>query len=234
MKVIMALDGKGYRINQREVQKMDKETLKKGTRIYYNGDMANEEGKGVITDQRTSQFGTVVDIKMDDGRTFPSLSVVIFSDKYLGHGGTRFVTEEAYNLFRQEATDRIMEELEKGKEKKKMALTETEMRKVGAEYHKKKKAVTDDELDAMLEDASREAEKRGESDVEPKKEKIMIDIKKIIKLKNLVVKAIEITEEDKKAYEGDDEAHPALQYRLGMLHCQKDILDRLNDLIIQG
>ena len=65
-------------------------------------------------------------------------------------------------------------------------------------------------------------------------EKTMIDINKVIKLRDQVIRAIEITEEDKKVYEGDDEAHPALQYRQGMLHCQKDILDMLNDLIIQG
>lgn len=67
-----------------------------------------------------------------------------------------------------------------------------------------------------------------------KEEKTMIDIKKLIRLRNLILTAIEITEEDKKKFEGDDEAHPALQYRLGMLHCQKDIRDKLNALIIQG
>jgi len=47
---------------------MNKETLKKGTRIYYGGDMANDEGFGTITSQTTDKFGTFVGIKMDDGR----------------------------------------------------------------------------------------------------------------------------------------------------------------------
>jgi len=94
---------------------MNKETLKKGTRIYYNGDMANEEGRGTITKQVTDKSGDYVYIKMDDGRDINRLPVMAFSDKYLGHGGTRFVTEEAYKLFRQEAVDRITEELEERK-----------------------------------------------------------------------------------------------------------------------
>ena len=85
---------------------MKKEDLKKGTRIYYNGDMANEEGLGVITNQRTDDWGTIVDIKMDDGREF-NVPIGIFSDEYLGHGGTRFVTEEAYRDFRQAEIDKI-------------------------------------------------------------------------------------------------------------------------------
>lgn len=130
-----------HQINQRET-KMIKEDLEKGTRIYYNGDMANDEGHGVVTGQGADDFGTWVNVKMDDGRKFDKLSVVIFSDKYLGHGGTRFVTEEAYNLFRQEAADRVMEELKKGK-----------------------KGISDDRLDELLVKASKEAEHRGESEL---------------------------------------------------------------------
>lgn len=92
---------------------MEKERLEKGVRIYYNGDMANDEGLGVIISQETDEWGTHVNIKMDDGREFNKLSVVIFSDEYLGHGGTRFVTEEAYKKYRQLATERLMEGLRK-------------------------------------------------------------------------------------------------------------------------
>lgn len=127
---------------------MDKKDLTKGTRIYYTGDMANEEGLGVITRQITDRFGTVVDIRMDDKRFFPSISVIAFSDKYLGHGGTRFVTEEAYRDFRQDQIDKV----------------EATLAQKDAERSEKKKPVTDDELDAMLVEASEEAEKRGESD----------------------------------------------------------------------
>lgn len=81
---------------------MKTEILKEGVRIYYNGDMANEEGFGVITKRYEDHiWGVSVDVKMDDGRTFPKLSVVIFSEEYLGHGGTRWVTEEAYKEYRK-------------------------------------------------------------------------------------------------------------------------------------
>lgn len=92
------------------------ETLKRGLRIYYNGDMANEEGFGIITSLQRNKWGTFVDIKMDDGRTFPSLSIAIFSEEYLGHGGTRFVTEEAYKKFKQAAVDKIKAQLKKREE----------------------------------------------------------------------------------------------------------------------
>lgn len=97
---------------------MNKETLKKGTRIYYNGDMANEEGLGVIVSQQTDEWGTTVNIKMEDGREINGLSIVNFSKEYLGHGGTRFVTEEAYKKFRQAAVDKIEAQLKERKEKK--------------------------------------------------------------------------------------------------------------------
>lgn len=90
---------------------MKSEDLKKGTRIYYNGDMANEEGLGTIVEQKTDKWGTHVNIKMDDGRDIKGLSIVMFSDEYLGHGGTRFVTEEAYKKFRQAAIERVKKSL---------------------------------------------------------------------------------------------------------------------------
>jgi len=94
---------------------MKKEDLKKGTRIYYNGDMANDEGLGVITEQKTDKWGTHVNIKMDDGRDINGLSIVMFSDEYLGHGGTRFVTEEAYKKYRQATIERLNKSLEERK-----------------------------------------------------------------------------------------------------------------------
>jgi len=93
---------------------MEKEQLKKGVRIFYNGDMANEEGLGIITKQTTDEWGTHVDIKMDDGREF-NVSIVIFSDEYLGHGGTRFVTEEAYKKYRQRVIERLEKEMQKAR-----------------------------------------------------------------------------------------------------------------------
>ena len=95
---------------KKKENKVNEENLEKGVRIYYNGDMANEEGLGIITSQVTDRWGTFVNIKMDDGREF-NVSIVIFSEDYLGHGGTRFVTEEAYNRFRQAQIERIEREL---------------------------------------------------------------------------------------------------------------------------
>jgi len=86
---------------------MNKETLKKGTRIYYGGDMANDEGFGTITSQTTDKFGTFVGIKMDDGREM-NISIVCFSDEYLGHGGTRWVTKEAWEKFRNKTFARFI------------------------------------------------------------------------------------------------------------------------------
>ncbi|KKN25909.1 hypothetical protein LCGC14_0879910 [marine sediment metagenome] len=88
---------------------MNKETLKKGTRIFYGGDMANDEGFGTITSQQTDKFGDFLTIKMDDGREFKSLTPALFSEEYLGHGGTRWVTKEAWEIFRKKTNARFIE-----------------------------------------------------------------------------------------------------------------------------
>ncbi len=62
-------------------------------------------------------------------------------------------------------------------------------------------------------------------------EKTMIDIDKLIRLRNLVLTAIDITKEDMKKFQ---EGTPNHSYRLGMLHCQKDLEEKLSSLIIQG
>lgn len=80
--------------------------LPKGTRIYYGGDMANNDGFGTITGTESDKWGQFVTIKMDDGRNIKHLPICCFSDEYLGHGGTRFVTIEAYNKYRQAIADR--------------------------------------------------------------------------------------------------------------------------------
>jgi len=86
---------------------MNQENLRPGTRIYYTGDMANEEGFGTITSQQEDQFGIFMTIRMDDGREFKSLTIANFSDEYLGHCGTRFVTKEAYERFHRAAIERL-------------------------------------------------------------------------------------------------------------------------------
>ena len=81
--------------------------LEKGTKIYYGGDMANKEGFGVITEKSNIGYGDFVNIKMEDGRDIKQLSTCGFSEKYLGHGGTRFVTKKAYMNWKQETADRF-------------------------------------------------------------------------------------------------------------------------------
>ncbi len=71
-----------------------------GTRIYYGGDMANLEGFGTITAIEKNRWGVQIKIAMDDGRKI-NIPPCLFSPEYLGHGGTRFVTEAAYNDYRQ-------------------------------------------------------------------------------------------------------------------------------------
>jgi hypothetical protein len=80
--------------------------LPKDTRIYYGGDMANQPGFGTITNTISDKWGQFVNIKMDDGRHINSLPICSFSDEYKGHGGTRFVTVDAYNKYRQDMADR--------------------------------------------------------------------------------------------------------------------------------
>ena len=81
--------------------------LEKGTEIYYGGDMANSEGFGIITETGNIGYGDFVNIKMEDGRDIKQLSVNCFSEEYLGHGGTRFVTKKAYKKWKQEMADRF-------------------------------------------------------------------------------------------------------------------------------
>ncbi len=75
--------------------------LTKGTRIWYNGDKANEEGKGKIVKRTETEYGPLVYIVLDDGRKF-DIFTAGFSPVYLGHGGTRFVTWDAYSTYRKQ------------------------------------------------------------------------------------------------------------------------------------
>jgi len=64
-----------------------------------------------------------------------------------------------------------------------------------------------------------------------KEEKTMVDINKLIKLRDQVRGAIAIESSNKDKFE---ESTPAYSYRLGIIHNLKDMEDRLNNLIIQG
>lgn len=62
-------------------------------------------------------------------------------------------------------------------------------------------------------------------------EKSLIDIDKIVKLRNLIITAIGITKKDKDKFKAGTPSH---SYRLGMCHCLDDFKEKLNSLIIQG
>ncbi len=76
-----------------------------GTRVYNNGDMANQEHFGTITAIiRNPRFGDQYEITPDTGsdREKPyCITPAAFSDEFKGHGGTRFVTEAAYKEYRK-------------------------------------------------------------------------------------------------------------------------------------
>jgi hypothetical protein len=77
--------------------------LEIGTRVYNHGDMANVPHFGTIVEVRTDpRWGTDLRIQPDDdaGSKDYWVNPCVFSPVYLGHGGTRFVTEEAYQAWR--------------------------------------------------------------------------------------------------------------------------------------
>lgn len=82
-------------------------TLPAGTRIYYGGDMANDEGFGTIKRAYRDRWGEFYDIDFEDGREMKALATVMFSEEYKGHGGTRFVTLEAYKAYRAAIIERM-------------------------------------------------------------------------------------------------------------------------------
>lgn len=80
--------------------KLSMSDLLPGTRIYYGGDMANEPARGVVSRAWSDQWGEHVEVVYDDARRRDILSPCQFSREYLGHGGTRFVTEAEYKRWR--------------------------------------------------------------------------------------------------------------------------------------
>tara|TARA_R110002020_G_scaffold288114_1_gene503587 strand:- start:575 stop:823 length:249 start_codon:yes stop_codon:yes gene_type:complete len=76
--------------------------MKKGTKIYYTGDMANIEGFGTVTRAYEDKWGKWVDIKMDDGRDFANTTAHTIGNVYKGHCNPRLVTKDAYDAYRAE------------------------------------------------------------------------------------------------------------------------------------
>jgi len=87
--------------------------FEKGMRIYWTGDMANDEGFGTIEVVYENRWGKFVDIAFDDGRFTQGISQHMFSPEYLGHGGTRWVTADAYKAWRREKMAQLTASLSK-------------------------------------------------------------------------------------------------------------------------
>jgi len=73
-----------------------------GTEIYYTGDMANHEGFGIIIKIIPgNKYGPdMAVVHLEDGRECTPYIMGI-ADKYEGHGGVRFVTKKAYDIWRK-------------------------------------------------------------------------------------------------------------------------------------
>ena len=84
-------------------------SLSVGERVYYGGDTANRPAFGTIADIVGGFSGAQILVKWDekyekkDSCLFPCG----FSEKYLGHGGTRFVTEKAYREWQNEQLEKL-------------------------------------------------------------------------------------------------------------------------------
>lgn len=86
--------------------------LDEGQRVYNGGDMANASHFGTITGIMDDKWGLQYQVTpdADSDRTAPYwVSSAVFSEEYKGHGGTRFVTKEAYDAFRAVQIARMIE-----------------------------------------------------------------------------------------------------------------------------
>lgn len=102
--------------------------LKEGTEIYYHGDMANDDGFGIVKELKDTQWGMDVTLLMEDERDF-IVPLSCFSVEYSGNGMTRFVTKEAYLKYRNEKIESMKKEREALKEKEEIKDLMSEMRK---------------------------------------------------------------------------------------------------------
>ena len=81
---------------------MAKATVTVGSRIYYTGDMANIDGVGTVIKiiPASNYAPEMAVVHLDDGRDCTPATMSI-EDEYKGHCGVRFVTEEAYQSWRE-------------------------------------------------------------------------------------------------------------------------------------
>jgi len=84
-----------------------------GQKIYYRGDMANNPGWFEITEIIEDDYfrGYVLKEIDGEGRTFARVFDCMIHEIDKGHGGTRFVTEEAYRKHREEQLKKLQESI---------------------------------------------------------------------------------------------------------------------------
>lgn len=73
-----------------------------GTRIYNHGDMANPSHFGTVTRNERGHYWIMPDPDADYRHGEYAIPEVMLSETFLGHGGTRIVTEAEYNRWRDE------------------------------------------------------------------------------------------------------------------------------------
>ena len=80
-----------------------------GQKIYYTGDMANQDGFGEIVEIETNdRFGITeykIEMQDDEEERTMWISANSITDVYKGHCGFRFVTLEAYDKFRADSLE---------------------------------------------------------------------------------------------------------------------------------
>ena len=72
-----------------------------GTRIYYTGDLANQSSWGTLSEIKRGRFGEQVCVLLDTGRAC-WVPPAMIGNVYHGTCNPRFVTEAAYNAWRDE------------------------------------------------------------------------------------------------------------------------------------
>lgn len=74
-----------------------------GAKIYYTGDMANPSGWFAVSkiQDETVDLQELPDGFPDEPRTIRRIFIAHIGREYTGHCGTRFVTESAYNNYRE-------------------------------------------------------------------------------------------------------------------------------------
>ena len=82
------------------------EDLPIGSRIYYGGDIENENGFGTVMEHKQdNSFGDFLTVLLDDGRCLKMIPALIIKNYYAGNGSTRLVTLQAYNSYHRALHD---------------------------------------------------------------------------------------------------------------------------------